>query len=385
MSVLPGRDTQVCLVSAQATPNITPALDPAIRPRRILLVVSPDMDQRARWLTQALEPTGVVVERWPIADAWDLEHIYERLFELVAGPLEGVDSALNATGGTKPMSIAAFQVFRDAKRPVFYVHPEQDRILWLDSSGAPAHPLADRVRLPMFLQAHGARVIGPLRQQPVASERRALTSELARQARHWARALGQLNALAKEAESHRRLLTAPVEAPAGGNTLAELVERFRAAGLLAWEGDRLRFPDEDARFYVNGGWLEEYVYGLLYGLRRDVPQIQDLAHSVRVQRARGVENELDVALLAANRLHVVECKTARMHAGPDEGPGKDALFRLETLRDLLGGLASRAMLVSYRPMPPALRTRAADLGIDLVQADGLATLEQRLRRWVAVP
>jgi len=33
------------------------------------------------------------------------------------------------------------------------------------------------------------------------------------------------------------------------------------------------------------------------------------------------------------------------------GPGADALYRLDTLRDLLGGLQAEAMLVSYAELP----------------------------------
>ena len=42
--------THLYLVSAQATPNLTPALDSQVAPRRVILLVSPDMHLRADWL-----------------------------------------------------------------------------------------------------------------------------------------------------------------------------------------------------------------------------------------------------------------------------------------------------------------------------------------------
>ncbi|WP_295437483.1 hypothetical protein [uncultured Thiodictyon sp.] len=39
--------THLCLVSAQPTPNLTPLLDPGLAPRRVILLVSPDMSRRA--------------------------------------------------------------------------------------------------------------------------------------------------------------------------------------------------------------------------------------------------------------------------------------------------------------------------------------------------
>jgi len=47
-------DVHVCLVSEQATPNFIPVLDTRFRPRKVILVVSPQMRERARWLKEAL-------------------------------------------------------------------------------------------------------------------------------------------------------------------------------------------------------------------------------------------------------------------------------------------------------------------------------------------
>jgi hypothetical protein len=48
-------DTHVVLVSEQPTPNITPALDPEVSPQEVIMLVSPNMQQRANWLTEVLQ------------------------------------------------------------------------------------------------------------------------------------------------------------------------------------------------------------------------------------------------------------------------------------------------------------------------------------------
>ncbi len=54
----------VYLVSGEAAPNITPALDRTLRPGEITLVVSPDMTQRAQWLSRVLkQAAGVTVKK----------------------------------------------------------------------------------------------------------------------------------------------------------------------------------------------------------------------------------------------------------------------------------------------------------------------------------
>ena len=63
--------THVCLVSQQATPNLASALDKTLAPKQVLLVVSADMKERARWLEGVLKRHGIGTSRMPIANAYD--------------------------------------------------------------------------------------------------------------------------------------------------------------------------------------------------------------------------------------------------------------------------------------------------------------------------
>lgn len=379
--------TQLCLVSAQPTPNLTPALDPGVAPRRIILLVSPDMRQRADWLEAVLKPRGIGIERWEIADAFDIEHIQQRVLELLERERERVlaaDIALNATGGTKPMSIAAYEVFRAYDLPIFYVHPEQDRLIWMHPQARPARDLDNRVRLDAFLQAHGANLESSVTAS-IPADRQTITDWLVANTHRLGAPLGTLNWLANKSE--RTLLSPELEQhQLERSVFSELIDRLADAGLVTLQGRRLRFPDEAARFYANGGWLEEHVYATLGDLRREKRQVQDLARGLELHRrdARGAEvhNEIDVACLAENRLYLIECKTRRWGKGDAQDPGNDALYRLETLSDLLGGLQGRAMLVSYLDLPPAVRRRAEDLRIRVCTGARLPELRHHLGQWI---
>lgn len=379
--------THLYLVSAQATPNLTPALDPSTRPQRVILLVSPDMHRCADWLEQVLAPRGIAVDRWPIEDAWNVEQVQFRVLELLEREREAVvhkDIALNATGGTKPMSIAAYEAFRAYELPIFYVHPEKDRLIWLHPSGEPAVELADRIRLRPFLLGHGARVeSSSTRAIPPAL--RDFTDWLVANAGAYGKPLATLNWLARAAE--KGLVTPRLESwQLRDRGLQKLIGRFTEAGVLTTRAQSLRFPDEEARFYVNGGWLEEHVFGVLFNLRADLPKIQDVARSLDLVRdtVRGaVPNEIDVACLADNRLYLIECKTRQWNGKAEGMAGAQALYRLDTLADLLGGLQARAMLVSYRELPPYDRQRALDLGIAVCAGGALRNLRARLAEWVA--
>ncbi|HDN25736.1 MAG TPA: DUF1887 family protein [Thioploca sp.] len=381
----------LCLVHNTATANVTPALDPNFRPNEVILLYSPDKEYRTSCFESVLKPTGVKVTRWPIQDARDVEHIRDRVLELMI-ERENEDIALNASGGTRPMSIAAYEVFKEFNKPIFYVHPETDDVSWINRRELPSFNVADRIKLPAFLHAHGAEVSRLGERRGVPSNLRRLTQELVNHAESLAKPLAAINWLAQQAENNLKSPTL-TERQRHWPQLNELIQQFAAEGLLTDQDDSLHFKDEASRFFVNGGWLEDYTYSLIYGLRREIPEIQDVGRSVELCRdctGRAVKNELDVAFLHNNHLYIIECKTKRFidpkhtQAPPSDFDthAADALYKLDTLKWLLGGVHTKVMLVSYHPLSPWDRQRAQDLRIKTCTAQQLVGLKKALRRWI---
>jgi len=374
--------THLCLVSAQPVPNLTPLLDQRTAPRRVILMVSPAMAQRADWLESVIRPRGIRVERLSVEDPYDVESLQSRVMELLEGlGLERGAIALNATGGTKPMSIAAYEAFRAWDQPIFYVHPERDRLIWMYPDHLPPVDLADRVKLEPFLAAHGVEIRGEASRSVSPKDHLAVGAELVKEIRRYRRAIATLNWLAKTAENDE-LRSEPV--PDDRSDLEPLIELFAGHGLLTHREGALVFTDEDARFFANGGWLEYYAFETVRGLGR-TRMIQDQAHNLEVMRqigAKRVCNELDVVFLHENRLHIIECKTRRFREKGEASPAGDALYRLDTLKELMGGLQARAMLVSYQDLSKADRTRAQDLGIAVCAGEQLLNLRDHLLRFM---
>lgn len=61
--------------------------------------------------------------------------------------------------------------------------------------------------------------------------------------------------------------------------------------------------------------------------------------------------------------------------------GDDTLYKLETLKDLLGGFQARAMLISFRPLKYTDISRAQDLGLALIGPKELVNLPLYLKNW----
>ena len=375
-------DMHLCLVSEQATPNFIPVLDTRFRPREVVLVVSPQMRERASWLKQAIEHRGVVVTEHVIEDAWDIPRAQDALLELVAAR-EGTNFALNVTGGTKPMAIAAQEVFRVGKLPIFYVHPAKNQVLPL-FTGEPPFAIEERVGLEDFLAIHGFREVRRDRHEYPESHVD-YAEEFVKEVERFGDPLRTLNALAKSAEGTLRV---GLRHYGDDHRLGELLDKLTRYGLARIEKQELVFPDETARFFINGGWLELHIARVLTR-HADELGVQDHARSLVVESVKGARNEIDVAFLAHNRLFLVECKTkrfleARAASSAADGPGAESLYKLDSLT-ALGGLNTRGALVSYQPLGKWDRQRAEDLCIRIVETGQLRNLTKHLREWMSAP
>jgi len=323
-------NTHLILVSAQPIPNITPMLDDAVKPKKVIMLVSPDMRERARALENIFKPRGIGIESCTIADPWDAEQVSDKVLDILCHYPDG-SIALNATGGTKLMSIAACEAFRSANAPVYYVHPKHDRLLWI-SPKQPSHELANRLKLKDYLMAYGADQVDiPAGAQSVPPAIQELTRRLLAGINRYADELSTLNYYAYQADNPRLSIEIG-HSRESRPILWELLELFESAGLCQLSQHRLGFPDQQARFIANGGWLEMHVYDTCCQLRQQ-HSIQDTACNITIQRHPAgkatVKNEIDVGMIHANRLYLIECKTKQF--GKKDA---DVLYKLDSLRDL---------------------------------------------------
>lgn len=95
---------------------------------------------------------------------------------------------------------------------------------------------------------------------------------------------------------------------------------------------------------------------------------------------KGHKNEFDVAFMAKNKLHIIECKTMIMDR--EEGiKAEDILYKLETLKDY-GGLLAKKCLVSYFEVPKYVKNRASFLNIEIIHGEDVQRLKLKIQEWV---
>lgn len=370
---------QVLLVSAQAAPNLLPAIDPALKPKHAVLVVSQKMQRQAGALQKVLTESGIKVTQAQLVDEHRIDQI-ESVLMNIAAEHEGVDIALNLTGGTKLMALAAQTVASVASWRSFYVDVDTDEVIWIGRHAPASFQLTSQLRLSHYLRAYGFSLEnGVDRPAPEARHTEALET-LVMQVGSLAQPLSQLNYLAQIAEDKKSLI---VEIGRDRNTqgsLPQLLTVFEKAGCLQVQGEHIRFRNELERDFVKGGWLEHHVFRRVTALHGSL-ELRDKAANLTVTDGTGVKNEMDIAFLARNRLWVIECKTARMDS-PTHAKANDTLFKLAEVCRRVGGIGTRGMLVSYRPVRESEKKLATALNIEVVCGAEIQRLQERITRWV---
>ena len=376
---LPNPRTHVLLVSAQAAPNLLPALDPTLKPKEVILLVSAKMKAQADALIKVLREAEVKATPIALADEHDFSSLETVLYKL-ADERPNEQIALNVTGGTKLMALAAQSVAQAAGWRIFYVDVDTDKVIWLGKDEPAPQNLAEQMRLSHYLQAYGFRLEeGLVRPQP-ESRHNELLDTMIKQVASLTVPLGQLNYLAQQAEEKRSLSIELTPEQMDSRSLETLLRNFESAKVLSVSGKKIAFASAAERSFVKGGWLEHHVYRTVTALHGSLG-VKDKAANLVVVDTEGVKNELDVAFMARNRLFVIECKTARMD-GEHSGKANNTLFKLSEICRRVGGLGTKGMLVSYRPLSESEKKLAKALKIEVVEGADLKRLDERLKHWV---
>ncbi|HFQ5064144.1 TPA: DUF1887 family protein [Vibrio vulnificus] len=363
---------------------VTPLLD--LRAVSTHIVFIGDESQRDMYqrLHSVLAQRDITSELFVIPSVVDTRLIKQSI-QALAEDLKsrGEDVKLNASCGLRHRLLSVYEVFRTYHWPIFVVEPNSDKLCWLYPDGREDTQVQDRITVADYLTIFGAR--GEFNEVELPPQ---LDQKLHELGERWAShalelgpGLATLNYLATTCRKEQKLDVELSEKQQGYRELNMLLADLVEAQIATYENGILTFANEDARRFSNGEWLETLVHSTVKQIQDDMPTIQDHSLNVQVYRQLGereVRNELDVASVVNNKLHIIECKTKGMR-----DDGDDTLYKLESLRDLLGGLQARAMLVSFRPLRHNDITRAEDLGLALIGPDELKDLKKHLTEWFA--
>lgn len=371
----------LCLLSDQHVPNLLSVHH--FQPDQLVLVESVAMKKRnvAAQFLSALKLGDRDYEGRASIEPLESEDSLQAVREALRQAFGRFPSAQwigNLTGGTKPMSIAAYEFFKALNGRLVYVNANRPAEMKDLETGTTEH-CQYKLTIKEFLAGYGfepGKADDKMKEAEARAER---WYECARQIASAASAQDLLELTDEERNRGRdrgMLLEArhlegtdpallPAVALAFG--LGETEQGLRSRKLTRHEVD-----------FLTGGWLEVFFYGLLTRHASDLG-IWDVHLGLEVRRCGDASgNDLDVTFMHNHGLSMIECKSG----GQQHDMGGDVLYKVEAVKKQLNALRVRSSLATTGKnildkegnLKKTIQTRADLYGCKIVTADMIRKL-----------
>lgn len=368
-------ETHVCLVSGQAAANFLPVVE--YHPKRVVLLASSRMKKAAVALEKSIKSAdpGIKVEIASLSDETNFNKTTEEILSVLERLQDG-KPAVNITGGTKIMSVAALSAASCAGNPAFYLNQDTSHIsVFPEGKIEREAVLKDiefkpKLKLHHYLAAYGYETNVTKRHPalPLTEDERAFIEDMFRD-KDYQKALPFVNGFitTKEIQKSVRKRTVgftesfKMDLGVGRQKAVQsFVNRLRELGLAKCKDGELEFPGEKERYFVAGGWMERHVAVTLESM--------GLQPFGNVNISNGSDNEIDVAFFKDNRFFVIECKTCTLS---DIDKANACFYKVNNLRGV-GGSNTRTVLMSFYPVDEDAKSRAANSHVKVMEAKELS-------------
>jgi len=362
--------THVCLVSDQAIPNLVPVLDKRFAPQRVVLVVSnKKMHERAEGLCNVFASHNVETIIRPLQSQDDFEMIRQD-FKRIAQDYP--DAVLNATGGKKTMTLAAYEAFLEANLPVFYVETD-NTLRWLTPTTG-----VETLQTSISLQD----MLGAYQYQIKSQDKKLITQAQSELAAYFFQNMTTLPHFLTRLEfvgqeNEKRIVRKDKAAFSQKDT--EILNKIKGYGILSGSQGMWLTSAKGAKF-LSGEWLEIHVFNTVGSIAHELG-IKDLTCGLNICSVNNTDvgNEIDVAFIYANHLYLIECKAIYRNKNK---PMADFIYTLESLKKH-GGLTTRSALLTWGSEPgPTDRKRAELNNIRVLSGRTLDNLATALTLWI---
>ena len=378
--------THICIVSDQILANYLPVKIKGAK--KVLLMSSAAMTKKKKTacFEKLLSINNIDYTAYndvPDQRIDEIINYLEDVYENICLHNNKDDLVLNITGGTKIMTLAFWDFFKDKNISIIYMDTYNDTIHYLHNNEV--EKVYSTLNIQDYLIAQGVDI------EEIASdsedwrtkveERKSVSSYLAKNAYQLESFFQRLNPLTKDVLSEdKKIKTAlkPLE-----NPLSEIEKPiFKALHdleLIQWNGDEnILFKSPDAVHYLKGFWLEEYVY--LAALKANSDHV---ACGVKISRNNQAVNELDVVIVHNNRMLVIECKALQFKIRQVS----DAVYKIAEVGNNLKGLFGKIYLVSARDASSKddknnILGRAKAHNVELILPDNLSNITSVITKWM---
>lgn len=326
----------LCLLSDQHVPNLLSVHH--YKPDQLVLIESTAMNQRgvAQNFLNALEIGGLEYENRKHIQALGAEDDFgaiRKALQAAYGRFPSGEWIANATGGTKPMSIATYEFFKALSGKIVYTNVNRPAQI-MDMNDGKTETCSYQLTIKEFLAGYGFKS----RKQDDKIKEHESRAELC---------VESATLLARHCSNTEVLKLNDVERKRARDKGIELAnERF------AFPCERLRhiwLDDSPCRKlskyeaeFLTGGWLEVFFWNLLKQHAKPLG-IWDVRLGLEVGRCGDQSgNDFDVSFMHDYGLSMMECKSGSQ----EHDPGADILYKVEAVTRQFRALRVRSYLAT---------------------------------------
>lgn len=354
----------ICLIGGQQAPNLFSVL--RCSPERIILVHTEDSRDEADRLRSFLKSRQVEQIQLFKVDPYHPRLIHQAA-EQLKQQLGSREIILNYTGGTKPIAIGFYEVFRSNQ--LVYVDTQTETFWWGEADRLKEEPIDLKPDLPELLHLEGAD-IRSVEDHNRLLEFKDLTEYLYRVRRDNLEANEKLKLFNQHAVAARVENDPHSWKPDYDDGRLRVQEIDPQKIEVSFDGHRFEMKKKDSWLtYFTGGWFEQWVYHRLY----DTGEYDDVRCNITFRSENtsrdglNTKNEIDVAAIRNGIPVFVECKTG--------GVQQSHITNLYAVKQHYGSTYTLPVMVMLQPrVDRVLQEKMRDYGIRLIRGgDNLET------------
>ncbi|MEZ9329523.1 DUF1887 family CARF protein [Vibrio breoganii] len=379
------------LLSEQLIPNVIPTLSDKINVTKMYIVVAGEsLQYKANHLKDFYQGKGIEeVEFFQCEDPNDFYALKFKAAELYKNikafyPEETI--ALNATCGTKPMSLAFTMEFDNLEQfsmPLYTDTINKRVIILNDNEKLDFLPYSDVLNIQDYFNLNHFDV-HEQRFEDFAQmrDRESLTKQIMNAARNFPKAVSAMNAICQRTNFNDDAKfdnTAQLKYTPKGD-LKAILSTAQNHGLLKYTNEYVTFESADAARYLGGGWFEDLIYLAAEKAGIDKVALNVEGHLMSQRDGKPVLNEFDVVLMHNNQMKIVEAKTVNWDYS--EGQGQQATLKLDSLTNTYAGTFGSGTIASVFPFTQRIEDRISALrSIEGLHVTSFKQLIGHLEQW----
>lgn len=375
--------TMVSLVSEQTVPNILAIWQ--FEPEKLLFVSTEEMQRKEKVLDILAAANRRMMNPYELGENAESIVVLEdslsqglRTLEKWIQGKEDEDFIVNLTGGTKLMSIAVFEFFKNYESKMIYIPINKNEYItpFPIRSPKPPKPLKDRLTVDEYLCAYGLVMVNPDKVLRCIESANRLKKDTVWITDHYPALADLMACLGRELRDKRNKKSFPcvMEYSVQNHEESAFLKRFQ----FRKEGNTYsKTLTKNEIGYFTGGWLEDYCYHCVAELLNK--GVDDAVLNINIRNTLGRENEFDVIFTADNALYTIECKSLEQY----HDKKFDVLYKIGALQNEFG-LRAQSFLVttssqimdeSTGQIKPHIQERANQFRTQIIDPEHLMDLK----------